>query len=402
MEQAKKAACDFIDKYADDLHQLSKSIWENPELAYKEHHAHDVITEFLNKHDFPVEKHYKLDTAFRAEFSTPDPKNKPRIAVLCEYDALPGIGHACGHNLIAEVGVAAGIAIKHAMTSFGETLSGQLSVIGTPAEEGRCGKHDLIVAGAFSSVDVAMMAHPSQYTLARPKYTSMIPVTIRFNGQAAHSASHPWEGLNALDAAVMCYSSISCLRQQMKPAWRVHGVIRKGGLEPNIIPDETELEFFLRTPSEAELEVLKKKVVDCINGAALCTGCQASYTFGDKHYQALLSNNTMAELFEENGRTLGIEFDQREEIRVKFGGSTDMGNVSHVVPSIHPKFYIGTTVSNHSKGFTVAAGTDVAQDYSLSVAKALAMTAIDILSKPAVITRIREDFHRDVPVQGLS
>ena len=126
MEQAKKAACDFIDKYADDLHQLSKSIWENPELAYKEHHAHDVITEFLNKHDFSVEKHYILDTAFRAEFSTPDPKNKPRIAVLCEYDALPGIGHACGHNLIAEVGVAAGIAIKHAMTSFGETLSGQV------------------------------------------------------------------------------------------------------------------------------------------------------------------------------------------------------------------------------------------------------------------------------------
>ena len=126
MEQAKKAACDFIDKYADDLHQLSKSIWENPELEYKEHHAHDVITEFLNKHDFSVEKHYKLDTAFRSEFSTPDPKNKPRIAVLCEYDALPGIGHACGHNLIAEVGVAAGIAIKHAMTSFGETLSGQV------------------------------------------------------------------------------------------------------------------------------------------------------------------------------------------------------------------------------------------------------------------------------------
>lgn len=127
MEKAKQIACDFIDKHADDLHQLSKSIWENPELAYKEHHAHDVITKFLDKHEFSVEKHYKLDTAFRAEFSTSDPKNKPRIAVICEYDALPGIGHACGHNLIAEIGVAAGIAIKHAMTSCGETLTGQVS-----------------------------------------------------------------------------------------------------------------------------------------------------------------------------------------------------------------------------------------------------------------------------------
>lgn len=127
MEKAKQIACDFIDKCADDLHQLSRSIWENPELAYKEHHAHDVITKFLEKHDFPVEKHYKLDTAFRAEFSTSDPKNKPRVAVICEYDALPGIGHACGHNLIAEIGVAAGIAIKHAMTSCGETLTGQVT-----------------------------------------------------------------------------------------------------------------------------------------------------------------------------------------------------------------------------------------------------------------------------------
>ncbi|XP_048768477.2 xaa-Arg dipeptidase-like [Ostrea edulis] len=396
MENCKKTACDFIDKYASELQQLSKSIWETPELAYRERHAHDVITEFLDKHEFNVEKRYKLDTAFRAEFSKSDSREGPRVAVLCEYDALPGIGHACGHNLIAEVGVAAGIAIKHAMKSCGQTLAGQLSVIGTPAEEGRCGKHDLIAAGAFTSVDVAMMAHPSQYTLARPKYTSMIPVTIKFSGQAAHSASHPWEGLNALDAAVMCYNSISCLRQQMKPAWRIHGVIRKGGVEPNIIPDETELEFFLRTPSEAELEVLKKKVIDCINGAALCTGCEASYTFAEKHYQSLLSNNTMAELFEENGRQLGIEFDQREEIRIKFGGSTDMGNVSHVVPSLHPKFYIGTTVSNHSKGFTTAAGADVAQGYSLAVAKALAMTAIDILSKPELIPKIQQDFHKDL------
>ncbi|XP_062591362.1 xaa-Arg dipeptidase-like [Saccostrea cucullata] len=396
MEEVKKAACDFIDKYASELHHLSKSIWEKPELAYREHHAHDVIAAYLDKHYFTVEKHYKLDTAFRAEFSTPNSKDGPRVAVLCEYDALPGIGHACGHNLIAEVGVAAGIAIKQAMTTSGQALCGQLSVIGTPAEEGRCGKHDLITAGAFTSVDVAMMAHPSQYTLARPKYTSMIPVTIKFSGQAAHSASHPWEGLNALDAAVMCYNSISCLRQQMKPTWRVHGVIRNGGAEPNIIPEETEMEFFLRTPSEAELEILKKKVIDCINGAALCTGCQASYTFAEKHYQALLSNNTMAELFEENGRQLGIEFDQREEIRTKFGGSTDMGNVSHVVPSIHPKFYIGTTVSNHSKGFTTAAGADIAQSYSLAVAKSLAMTAIDIMSKPGLMAKIQEDFHKDL------
>ncbi|KAK3087249.1 hypothetical protein FSP39_003574 [Pinctada imbricata] len=391
----KNIAATSIDKYATELQKLSKEIWENPELAYKEFRAHDVIADFLEKYGFKVTRKYKLETAFLAECDFGGGAS-PHVAVLCEYDALPGIGHACGHNLIAEVGVATGIAIKEALESCGSTV-GKLSVIGTPAEEGMCGKADLIKEGVFDCVDVAMMAHPSQFTLTRTKYTSMIPVTIIYQGRASHAASYPWEGLNALDAAVMCYNAISCLRQQMKPTWRAHGVIRRGGLQPNVTPDETELEFYLRTPSETELKVLKDKVVDCINGAALCTGCKAEYKFGEKHYQALITNEVMAKLFDDNGARVGLEFEQREEIKQKFGGSTDMGNVSHVVPSIHPKFDIGTTASNHSKDFTVAAGKDFAQVNTLKIAKALAMTALDIYTQSELLTKIQEEFKRNVP-----
>lgn len=397
MTDLKKIACDCIDSLADDLGSLSDDIWKHPELAFKEYHAHTVISNFLEEHGFEVTRKYKLDTSFCARFA--HDVEGPHVAVLCEYDALPGIGHACGHNLIAEVGVAAGLAIKEALLASGKPL-GKLTVLGTPAEEGLCGKADLINAGAFDGVDAAMMAHPSQFTTPKPNYVSMTPVTITYQGQAAHASSYPWEGLNALDAAVLCYNNISCLRQQMKPNWRVHGVISKGGLQPNIIPEETELQYYLRAPTEPELSILRSKVTNCIMAAALATGCEANYTFSDKHYFSLLSNSTMAATFEENAKSVGIAFEQKEELLRKFGGSTDMGNVSHVVPSIHPKFYIGTTASNHSKAFTKASGDEKAQTYTLPIAKALAMTAIDIYTTPQLLSRIREDFQTDVSEQS--
>lgn len=398
MDVLKERACYAIDNNSGILNELSQTIWKNPELAFKEFHAHDKLTKFLDNSGFQVEKSFKLETAFRATYSTNDnvAEPHPNIAFLCEYDALPGIGHACGHNLIAEVGVAAALGVQAALQSRN---MGTLSVIGCPAEEGLCGKADLIRLGAFEGVDVAMMAHPSQTTLAKPKYVSMTPLSIKYHGQTAHASSYPWEGVNALDAAVMCYNNISCLRQQMKPTWRVHGVIKNGGLQPNIIPEETELEFYIRTPTDPEMVTLKEKVAACVQAAALATGCTVDYKFGEKAYSNLLSNNTLAALFETNATSIGVKFETNEEKKQKFGGSTDMGNLSHVIPSIHPKFYIGTMVSNHSPGFTEASGSETAQKYTLDVAKALAMMAIDIYMNPKLLKAIRSDFHNDLKMQ---
>lgn len=353
MDDITSIAYSTIDQESSDLYRLSRSIWSQPELGFKEHFAHSELTDFLEKTGFLVEKSFKLETAFRATYTHSGAESVsaepgPNIAILCEYDALPGIGHACGHNLIAEVGVAAALGVKAAMIANPDQLFGTVTVLGCPAEEGLCGKADLLRLGAFDGIDVAVMAHPSQTTLSRPNYVSMTPLSVKYHGRAVHASSHPWDGLNALDAAVACYNNISNLRQQMRPTWRVHGVIKNGGAQPNIIPEETELEYYLRTPNDDEMVILKQKVEGCVQGAALATGCTVDFKFGEKSYSNLLSNNTLVELFEKNGRAVGIEFETDEEKKRKFGGSTDMGNVSHVIPSIHPKYYIGTSVSNHS------------------------------------------------------
>ncbi|XP_050390708.1 xaa-Arg dipeptidase [Patella vulgata] len=392
MEPVKTEACRAIDEDSDNLNKLSQNIWNHPELCFEEHHAHKVLTDYLEKHGFSVEREHKLKTAFKAVYKG---GAGPNIAVFCEYDALPGIGHACGHNLIAELGVATSIGIMAGMKASNKEL-GTLTVLGSPAEEGGGGKIDLINAGVLDDIDCAMMAHPSQFMLPRPIYVAMNQVVIRFKGRASHAAGFPWEGINALDAAVMCYQNISCLRQQMKPTWRVHGVITKGGEKPNIIPDLTELLYYIRAPTNPELDVLINKVDSCIKAAATATGCTVDCEYSKKPYSALVSNNTLASLYEVNGNKVGIQTETNPDILRKQGGSTDMGNVSQVVPSIHPKFNIGTTAVNHSQEFTTASGSPVAQGYTLSVAKALAMTTLDVMMNPDLLKQVKEDFKMDM------
>lgn len=250
----------------------------------------------------------------------------------------------------------------------------------------------MIAAGVFDDVDVAMMAHPSQFTLSKPLIVAMTPVHISFTGKASHASSFPWDGVNALDAAVTCYNNISCMRQQMKPMWRAMGIIKKGGDVPNIIPNEAELEYYLSTPTDEELNILKEKLVGCIEGAATATGCKATYKFADHFYSALMSNNRMAKLFEDNSSSIGVHIDNDPDVVLKYGGATDMGNVSKIVPSIHPKYYIGTKICNHNEGFTTASGDQAAQPYTLAISKALAMTALDIYTKPDVLKEIKEEF----------
>lgn len=233
LEQLKLRAAERIDEAAGRLGALSRAIWSEPELAYAEHRAHGLLTRFFQGEPpaaaaaWAVQPHYGLPTAFRAEWAPPGAASAAsplQLAFLCEYDALPGIGHACGHNLIAEVGAAAALGVQGALESFpGPPPPVKVIVLGTPAEEEGGGKIDLIEAGAFKNLDVVFMAHPSQENAAYLPDVAEHDVTVKYYGKASHAAAYPWEGVNALDAAVLAYNNLSVLRQQMKPTWRVHG-----------------------------------------------------------------------------------------------------------------------------------------------------------------------------------
>ncbi|XP_064145023.1 xaa-Arg dipeptidase [Loxodonta africana] len=404
LELLKLRAAERIDEAAERLGALSRAIWSEPELAYEEHHAHRVLTRFFEQEPpaaaWTVQPHYELATAFRAEWEPPGGRAAPgaerrplHLAFLCEYDALPGIGHACGHNLIAEVGAAAALGVKGALEGLpGPPPPVKIIVLGTPAEEDGGGKIDLIEAGAFKNLDVVFMAHPSQENAAYLPDVAEHDVTVKYYGKASHAAAYPWEGVNALDAAVLAYNNLSVLRQQMKPTWRVHGIIKNGGVKPNIIPSYSELIYYFRAPSMKELPVLTKKAEDCFRAAALATGCTVEIKSGAHDYYNVLPNKSLWKAYMENGEKLGIEFISEDVMLNTPSGSTDFGNVTFVVPGIHPYFYIGSAALNHTEQYTEAAGAHEAQFYTLRTAKALAMTALDVIFKPELLESVREDF----------
>ncbi|KAK9533749.1 hypothetical protein VZT92_008849 [Zoarces viviparus] len=397
-QQVKDAVQRCIDRHEDELHSLSRDIWSRPELAGHETHAHDRLVRFFSQDDtWTVEAHYRLATAFRASWGPVGGgggggEGEPvlNVGFLCEYDALPGIGHACGHNLIAEVGAAAALGLKAALEIRSELPQPvKITVLGTPAEEDIGGKIDLIKAGAFADVDLVFMAHPAQQDVSFLPCVALDEVSVKYHGKASHASAYPWEGVNALDAAVLAYNNLSALRQQLKPEWRLHGIIKHGGEKPNIIPVYTELNYYLRTPQVKDLCHLKAKAEACFRAAAVATGCRVEIIYPSHGYYNILPNATLANLYENNGKALGIQF---QEQSANFSGSTDFGNVSFIVPGIHPFFYIGTDAFNHTEEYTEAAGAEKAQLFTLRTAKALAMTAVDVVCCPVLLRQVREDF----------
>ncbi len=301
----------------------------------------------------------------------------PNVCIICEYDALPKIGHACGHNLIAEAGVAAGLRVKAFIESqTSQTgFSGTVTVMGTPAEESVGGKIILIERGGFDDIDIAVMAHPTPSNIAMPKFICMSPFVVTFNGKAAHAAAHPWQGVNALDAAVLAYTNISVLRQQMKPSWRVHAIFTDGGVKPNIIPQTASLKCCVRAETLAEVNLLKEKVYSCFRGAAESTGCKCVIDERGFSYRELNSNKVLAKLYYDHMLSLGVT---GIEWVGDVPGSTDMGNVSHVLPSIHPVYKISDE-GIHTRLFQKASNTLEAHKKTLLVAEGLSLTCIDVL-----------------------
>src|SRR5437016_6011697 len=376
-----------IDALRPELEQVSRDIYANPEIAYEEHKAVGWLTELLKRHGFSVEVGVaSTPTAFVATRRQGD---GPAIAFLSEYDALRGLGHGCGHNLIATASVGAGIALADLL----DRHPGKVLVIGTPAEEGGGGKIRLIRGGIFQEVDAAMMFHPDTRTQVLHWALAVTHMHFEFTGRAAHASGDPEKGINALDAFVLAYNGISLLRQQVKDGARLHGFLKAGGTAPNIIPARTSGEFLVRARDEAYMQELVQKVKNIFQAAALATGCSVKLSFDESPYADLRNNGVLAKLFGENLQRLGI--DPVVGIPWENAGSTDMGNVRHVVPALHPPIGIAPAeVPGHSQAFLEASGSLRGYQAMIDAAKALAMTGADLLADPSLVENAKLEFRR--------
>jgi amidohydrolase len=377
-----------VDAHAPAHDELAIRIHERPELAFEERFAAAALADHLASEGATVTRGAGgLDTAFMAEFGS----GEPIIAILGEYDALPGVGHACGHNLM---GTAANLAFL-ALRDVAPELRGRVRVVGCPAEERGNGKVKLIRAGLFSDVDAALMYHPGDRDEIDPLMLAMVTLDIEFIGKAAHAAAEPHEGRNALDAVMLGWTALSALRLTVRSDSRFHGIITDGGKAANIIPDRAAARFMVRSPDNTYLSDLRRRVLACFEGAAAATGCELRATWSDV-CELVSTNRPLAEAFAANARALGREMKTRRQGDTH--GSTDMGNVTTVVPGIHPFLSITDgPVPGHSIDFAAAARTPQALETMHVAAKALAMTAIDVLRDEKLRVRAKEAFngHKD-------
>jgi amidohydrolase len=386
IERLKTSVIGEIDARRQQLGELSLKIHANPEIAFQEVKSSTWLTEYLKENGFSIEQGIcGLSTAFRASYG----QGKPAIAILAEYDALPKLGHACGHNIIATSAVGAGIAAKLAVDSFGGTIL----VIGTPGEEMKGGKVFMVDRGAFDGVEVAMMMHPGVRNTATIRGLACQSLEVEFFGKSAHAAARPAEGINALEAMIQSFTAINSLRQHIKSSARIHGIITDGGEAANVVPAHSAGYFIVRAEDDDYLDELKKKVINCFTGAATASGARLEYKWGEVRYSSLRNNLTLAQLFRRNIQSLGRKMPLSDP-RVSFG-STDMGNVSQLVPGIHPMIAIApVNVLGHSPEFASAAASEKGTLGLLDAAKALAMTVVDLVANPEIVTRVKEEFRR--------
>ena len=387
IEKLKAQVIGEIDARHHQLSELSLKIHSNPELAFQEVKAATWLTQYLEENGFSIERGIcELPTAFRGSYG----QGKPAIAILAEYDALPNLGHACGHNLIAASAIGAGVASKLAIDRCG----GSVLVIGTPAEEQYGGKAIMAERGAFDNVDVAMMVHPGVCDVATTRALACLALEVEFFGKAAHAASRPETGINALEAMLNSFVAINSLRQHIKDKARIHGIITDGGEAANIIPAHSAGSFLVRAEDDNYLDELKQKVLNCFIGAATASGARLEYRWGNIRYAPLRNNLTLAQLFTQNMQFLGRKVEALDPS--KAFGSTDMGNVSQLVPSIHPFVAIAPVeVVVHSPQFASAAASEVGIQGLLDAAKALAMTVVDLVANPEIVIKVKEEFDQN-------
>jgi amidohydrolase len=383
--ELKAQVCADIDRRAATLIAVSHEIHDHPELNFEEHFAHELLTRTIDEAGVPVSRGaYGLSTAFESKVGA----RGLDIAVLCEYDALPGIGHACGHNVIAAAGLGAGLALA----GVAEAAGGRLTLLGTPAEEGGGGKIEMARAGAFRNIAAAMMVHPSDRDLARMNAIAIQQLVVRYEGQAAHAAVSPHLGRNALDAAVLGYLNVAALRQHIRPTERVHGVFTKAGDKANIVPHEAEMSWYVRSDTFDTLQPLKQRVAACLQSSAIATNCHAELFWESNAFADIVDNVPLLEAYAQNSTALGRPL-TADYLPGTGGGSTDMGNISYLAPSIHPMLQVAPQgVSLHSPQFAEYTASAQADKAVLDGAKIMAMTVIDLWTTAELQQKVKESF----------
>jgi amidohydrolase len=383
MTDLKQAARERLDTVHNKLLTLSHRIHDNPELKFEEVQASGWLAELLSAEGFSAEKPYcELPTAFEATAGS----GALRIAICAEYDALPGVGHACGHNIIATAAAGAGIAAAAIADEIGATVS----VVGTPAEEGGGGKIVILERGGFDQFHAAMMVHPAPMDVANMPYLAAQRLEVRYTGKASHASSFPEKGINAADAITVAQVSIGLLRQHLRATDRVHGIVIKGGDAPNVVPSDTSAIYSVRARTIDHLEDVRSKVYRCFEAGALATGCQLEVIEGERAYAEVRNDPDMLASYKANAEALGRTFMEIEPSRLeRTAGSTDMGNVSLKIPSIHPSIGINSWPAvNHQPEFAAHGVTPDGDRAVYDGALAMAWTIIDIATDEAVRSRL--------------
>ena len=385
-DKLKQAVIRQIETERPQLQELALKIHANPELGLHEFKASDWLTQYLTQRGFSVERGIcEMPTAFRATYG----KGKPHIGLLAEYDALPGVGHACGHNLICTIAVGAAVAAKQAVDQYG----GSIVVIGTPAEENYGGKIVMSRKGAFNDLDAAMLVHPDTVDVAVVPAIACQQMNVEFFGKAVHASANPAAGINALDAMILSFNNINALRQQIQSTARIHGIITDGGQAANIIPAHSAAEFYVRAADEVYLDELLQKVLNCFVGAAAATGARLEYHPDVLRYASMYSNMALAQLYVNNMQAIGRNVRLFESMIPLHAGSTDMGNVSQVTAAIHPMLAIAPEgISLHTAEFAAVTASENAIKSMCDAAKAVAMTVVDLLTGAETMQQVRDEF----------
>ncbi|CDH51189.1 aminoacylase 1-like protein 2 [Lichtheimia corymbifera JMRC:FSU:9682] len=372
-----KTIVDTIEAASHELRRISLELYEHPEIGEHEYRACRLLTEYLEGKGFKVTREAAgMPTAFMAEYS--NSAHGRRVGFCSEYDALPGIGQACGHELIAISGLACALATKALLEK--DLIQGTVILYGTPAEESTSGKITFVQQGLVESrVDVAMMIHPGPGDGLYVNYLALDSVTVEYFGKASHAGQAPWDGINAVDAMMQAWDNVSMLRQQTLTTNRIHGIITNGGKSANVIPDYASCSFIARSLTKAQLAELKTKIENCLKAAAVATGCNIKIQWALKGpTDDVFQNEPLAETYKHYMEAQGIKFLPKSVEEGVAGGSTDMGNFSYVVPTIHPFFGIGTTAPNHTVEFAKATITEEAHKATLVAAECLAKTAASV------------------------
>lgn len=374
-----------IQALKEQLSEISDYICKNPEMGNKEFKAIEKLTSFLKTMNFSIETGIvDKPTAFKAVYDSGKPG--PSVAFLCEYDALPSIGHGCGHNMIGTMSCGAAAGLSKVLDKTG----GRVVVFGTPAEETDGAKVDMAEKGVFKDIDVAMILHPEDKTFESGNSLAMDALQFEFKGKASHAASSPHEGINALDGAILTFNGINALRQHVTSDVRIHGIIKEGGEAANVVPDRAIAQFYIRAGKKKYLREVTEKVRNIARGAALMTGASLEITNYEISYDDMNTNRKLSNAFMENLKQAGVNeiFHERSSY-----GSIDMGNVSNVVPAIHPYIAISDTkIVGHTAEFRDATLTDRAHDALVKGATALALTGYDVLTDKELLKQIKEEF----------